>query len=338
MKFSIFSKGLQLALLSLAIISGPAFSADSIIAPKAKDSLLLDIQKLPSGRLVTVGERGHILTSDDQGQTWQQKQTPTRNDLTSVDFYDDQWGVAVGYQQVVLITKDGGETWAQTYIAEDSIEFPALFDVEFIELNKIIAVGAFGLYLESSDGGANWKERQVDSLADFYGGFSHFYGLVHQAGSKNLYLAGEKYVANETADGEEVSSGLLAVSRNNGLTWSKINSPYDGSFFGVTVAPNKAVYAYGLKGNLFRSNNYGISWQKINVATNSGLHAIEFINDEWFSVGTSGTLLGSSLPVQQRGDLKGRAAIVATDEDTLVIVGEGGAEIVKLSEAEKATN
>lgn len=334
MKFSVFSKGLLLA-TTLCFASPVSLNAaESIMAIKAKDSLLLDVQQLSSGRLVAVGERGHILVSDDQGDSWQQQQVPTQSVLTAVDFYDDKWGVAVGYEQTALITKDGGDTWTLTHQAEDAIENPALFDVEFIELNKVIAVGAFGLYLESNDGGESWKQREVEDLADFYGGFSHFYGLAHQTGTKNLYLAGEKYVANESEDGEEISSGLVAVSSDNGETWTKLASPYDGSFFGVAVAPSNQLFVYGLKGNLFSSSDAGANWQSINIDTNSGLHDIEFINGGWVAVGTSGTIVGSDLALQQRDDLKGRAALVNLGEQ-LLIVGEGGVE--KFSPNKKET-
>lgn len=338
MKFSVFAKGLLLAILVNLSSPTQLMAAESVMAVKAKDSLLLDVQQLTSGRLVAVGDRGHVLVSDDQGQTWEQKQVPTQSLLTAVDFYDDKWGVAVGYEQTVLVTKDGGDNWHLTHELENAIDNPALFDVEFIELNKIIAVGAFGLYLESNDGGDSWKERQVESLADFYGGFSHFYGIAQQNGSKTIYLAGEKYVAGESDDGEEISSGLIAVSNDNGETWNKLASPYDGSFFGVAVAPNNGIYVYGLKGNLFSSDDKGESWQAIPLNTNSGLHDVEFINGDWVAVGTSGTIVGSTMELGQRDDLKGRAALVNLGQQQLLIVGEGGVETLAIPNTEDANN
>ncbi len=330
MKLSVFSRWLiSITILTISLVS-PIFSEESILAPKASLSLLLDVQQLSSGRLVAVGERGHILVSDDQGMTWQQKQVPTRSVLTALDFYDDKWGVAVGYEQTILITKDAGETWTLNHYRKDSVDNPALFDVEFVSLQKIITVGSYGLYLQSNDGGDQWRERQVASLADIYEGFSHFYGIAVQPNSKILYLVGEKYVAAETADGDEISTGLLAISQDNGDSWTKLTSPYDGSFFGVNVATNNEVFAYGLKGNLYRSANQGTSWQKIDLNTNSGLHDLEFVDDnQWYLVGTSGTLLNSKgESIKPREDLKGRAALVALDKEYLLIVGEGGVERV----------
>lgn len=337
MKLSLCIKTLFLIVLLFGHYPSHLFATESILAEKAKDSLLLDVQQLPNGRLVAVGERGHILVSDDQGVSWLQKQVPTQSNLTAVDFYNDNNGIAVGFEQVVLVTKDGGDTWSLVH-QENSVEYPSLFDVEFVSSNKVIAVGAFGLYLESNDAGQTWQSREVEVLADFYGSFSHFYSLAHKEGTSTLYLAGEKYVANETDEGEEVSSGLVAVSNDGGENWIKIASPYDGSFFGVSIAPNKSLYIYGLKGNLYRSSDNGVTWQSINTNTNSGLHDLEFVNNDWIAVGTSGTLMGSSINLDQRDDLKGRAAVVKVN-DGLIIVGEGGVEpLINLTELNKAKN
>ena len=47
------------------------------IEPLANSSLLLDLA-LAGNRLVAVGERGHVLLSDDRGATWRQaKSVPT---------------------------------------------------------------------------------------------------------------------------------------------------------------------------------------------------------------------------------------------------------------------
>lgn len=340
MKFFSSLKGSLVAFSLLVVCPNSLIASeepDSIIAEKSKQSLLLDVQKLPNGNLLAVGERGHLLVSSDKGQNWQQKIVPTQDNLTAVDFYDENTGVAVGFNQAILLTQDGGETWSLRH-RESSVDYPALFDVEFLSKNKVLAVGAFGLYLESNDGGKTWNEREVEALADFYGGFSHFYGLAKVDGTNTVYLAGEKYVSNETEDGEELSSGLVAVSNDNGANWIKLSSPYDGSFFGVSVAPNKDLYIYGLKGNLYRSQNNGATWQSIKTNTNSGLHDVEFIDGDWLAVGTSGTLFGSSLSLQQRDDLKGRAALVNLDNDQLIIVGEGGVEAINLTQANKATN
>ncbi|WP_251359239.1 YCF48-related protein [Kangiella sp. TOML190] len=327
-KFTFAALSLLLTGLLFASSPAPAQPKEVIISKKAQDSLLLDAVQLGSGRIVTLGERGHILISDDNGESWQQVPTPTRDTLTAVDFIDDKNGVAVGFEQSILVTRDGGESWQLKHHLENAFDQPAFFDVEYLDQNRVIAIGAYGLYFESEDGAETWQAQEFESLADIYGGFSHFYGFTQVGNSEQLYLAGEKYVASEDQDGVETSTGLLAMSADGGKSWKKLSSPYNGSFFGIAVSADQQVFAYGLKGNLYRSSDQGLSWNKLNTNSASGLHDIVFDGqNDWYLVGTSGTLIeGKTLVINKRSDLKGRAAILLLDDGQLLIVGEGGVE------------
>lgn len=80
----------------------------------APQSLLLDVNR--SGeRLVAVGERGHILYSDDQGASWVQALTPVSTQLNAVFFVDDKLGWAVGEDAVILHSSDGGTSWQKQF-------------------------------------------------------------------------------------------------------------------------------------------------------------------------------------------------------------------------------
>jgi photosystem II stability/assembly factor-like uncharacterized protein len=306
----------------------------ALIADKATKSLLLDIEKLESGRLITVGERGHILLSDNQGVDWRQVPVPTREQLTAVDFLDDERGIAVGFSQTILLTNDGGESWQLAH-QEDSFEQPALFDVQFINGGRIVAVGSYGLYLESSDQGESWESHEIEGLADYYGYFSHFYSLKTIT-DDYWVLAGEKYIDGIDEDGFETSSALVAETRDGGKTWQKLATPYDGSFFGITVNASGHLYVYGLRGNLYISKDEGQSWQGQFLSTASGFHDLVILSaDSWVLVGTGGVMVYKTLTdtvIKKRKDLKGRTAVVAVDEDTLVVVGDGGVERISLSQ------
>lgn len=310
------------------IASPLSLGEPAVIAPKADESLLLDIIKVSEQRLLTVGQRGHILISEDQGENWRQVEVPVDVNLTAVDFLDDNHGVAVGFDQTVLLTQDGGETWVTSH-QEISNYQPALFSVIYSSKDTITAVGAYGLYLESSDGGQSWENRQIDSLSDVYDGFSHFYD-IERLNADTWYLAGEKYIAEADEYGDEFSKGMIAVTHDSGKTWAKVNSPYEGSFFGVSVKSND-LYVYGLRGNLFRSKNGGLNWEKIQLGVQTGLHDMIINNaGDLVLVGTGGVMVKKSssnegaVKVSKRPDLKGRAAIIELADDQYIIVGEGG--------------
>ena len=85
----------------------PAMKSD-----KAPSAMLMDVTKA-NGRLVAVGERGHILYSDDNGGTWSQADVPVRVTLTAVDFPTARKGWAVGHDGAVLHSEDAGQTWTK---------------------------------------------------------------------------------------------------------------------------------------------------------------------------------------------------------------------------------
>jgi photosystem II stability/assembly factor-like uncharacterized protein len=76
----------------------------------ASRSLLTGVARA-GPRLVAVGQRGHILVSDDAGATWKQASVPVSSDLTAVFFVNDLKCWAVGHDGVILHTTDGGLTW-----------------------------------------------------------------------------------------------------------------------------------------------------------------------------------------------------------------------------------
>src|ERR1700712_5725559 len=124
-----------LSLLGFATLSAPVMAAEapadvvySTESAKAAKSLMLDVVHAGS-RLVAVGDRGHILYSDDQGKTWTQAKVPTRQLLTAVFFVDDKHGWAVGHDAQILASEDGGLTWTKQF--DDLKRESPLLDVWF---------------------------------------------------------------------------------------------------------------------------------------------------------------------------------------------------------------
>src|SRR5688500_4980503 len=133
-------------------------------APLAPRSLLLDLA-VAGSRLVAVGERGQVLLSDDQGATWRQaKSVPTRTMLTAVFFTDASYGWAVGHDETILNTVDGGETWIRSHFAPEAQQ--PLLDLWFANRVSGIAVGAYGAYLTTNDGGRSWQVSKFAPAAN----------------------------------------------------------------------------------------------------------------------------------------------------------------------------
>ena len=309
-------------LLAGEAVAGSA-SADgaSIVAPLAVQSLMLDVARA-GDRLVAVGERGHILYSDDEGKTWTQSDAvPSRTMLTAVTFANGNEGWAVGHDEIILRTQDGGKNWLAVNYRPESQQ--PLLDVWFENASHGLAVGAYGSVYETRDGGRGWAARKFSyqplpkakgaSAGDIPPDY-HLNRLI-AAGSR-LFIAAE--------------AGQLFRSDDGGANWRQLPSPYNGSFFGLLALNADQILAFGLRGNLFRSNDGGQSWQHVpSCATSMLTDGFVRADGTLVLVGLSGTVLtskdqGLTWTLQQQADRKGISAALPVVGHDMVAVGESG--------------
>ncbi|HWA27803.1 MAG TPA: YCF48-related protein [Lacunisphaera sp.] len=298
-----------LALLAALLLSpAPLPALDSELAPLAASSLLLDITRAGS-RLVAVGDRGHVLLSDDEARTWRQVVVPTRAMLTGVSFADAKHGWAVGHDGVILATADGGQTWA---LQPSGADLETVFlDVYFSSPESGLVAGAYGKCLLTIDGGKSWQpaapvpdEVHVNQIAP--------------AATNMLYLAGE--------------AGTLLVSTDPGKAWRKCDVPYEGSLFGVLPLDTNTLLAYGLRGNVFVSSDAGATWNArpvpvpvllmAAVKMKSGAVILAGLGGNFFISRDVATAFRHWQPAEYNG---GVSALLEAADGALVVVGEKGA-------------
>lgn len=316
-------------------------SAESILsswqAPLAKNSLLLDIEKVTEHKVIAVGERGHILLSTD-GDTWQQVSVPTRATLTSVYFLNESLGWAVGHDATILHSTDGGLSWqVQQQLPE--LEKP-LFDIAFKDKMHGIAVGAYGLLFRTSNGGKSWQSEfhdellHIDDLAylnelkledeeaylDERDGILPHFNRIEIDG-RTLYLAGE--------------IGLIAKSNDFGKHWHILDNVYHGSFFDIVRTQQGNLVISGLRGNVFRSLKNGTPWQPMPTNTTALLNSIVLADDNTlYILGNNGVLLRSHDDAQTftiHIQKDGKALIDGVwYQNKLIVVSENGIKHIKL--------
>ncbi len=258
--------GLIFCLLAL----GAANAQPAVHARLAPNSLLID-GAFAGARLVVVGERGHVLVSDDGGASWKQARVPVRALLTAVHMHDERIGWAVGHDALILRTEDGGATWRVVHFAPK--EERPLLDVWFRDERNGFAVGAYGYFLSTTDGGRTWKPRTIDK-DDF-----HLNAIV-PAGPGRLFIAGE--------------AGAIYRSDDDGGTWRKLASPYAGSWFSALALDANELLLLGLRGSMYRSENGGESWTQVKTGTKATLTGALLVKPELMLVtGLEGALLVS---------------------------------------------
>jgi photosystem II stability/assembly factor-like uncharacterized protein len=247
------------------------------ISHKAKRSVMLGLAHAGSN-LVTVGERGFILLSEDDGYTWQQVPVPTSVTLTAVYFVSPEKGWVVGHGGVVLRTTNGGKSWSRVLDGKTAaaIEFTAaeaayspdnrrsafrlrdakssvdagadkpFLNLHFTDDNNGIVVGAYGMAFVTHDGGNSW-ESLMGQIPNTMG--MHLYDVHVQDGT--TFLIGEQ--------------GSLFRSTEEGAPFIRIETPYEGSFFGMIASQYSDLLLYGLRGHLFRSTDNGNNWQQVSL-------------------------------------------------------------------------
>ena len=233
---------------------------------------LTDITRAGS-RLITVGERGFTLVSDDEAMTWKAVATPVNRTLTSIAFNDDKLGVAVGHGGTLVRTEDGGNSW--TAVPMEDAFGESLLGVSALGDGKFAAYGAFGMYFDTLDGGQSWTKRTIIS-EEFE---AHISEVVLDNGV--LWLAGE--------------AGTLARCEEPCSAYVQVPSPYTGSFFGMVVAKDGALLIFGMRGSVYRSADAGATWQKVEIDTTASFNGGRVLSDgRIMLVGNAGLVATSS--------------------------------------------
>ncbi|HMA47242.1 MAG TPA: hypothetical protein VKP11_08595, partial [Frankiaceae bacterium] len=288
-------------------------------------------------RLVAVGQRGHVLLSDDGGASWTQASVPVSTDLTAVHFPTPSTGFAVGHDGVVLSTADGGLTWTRRLdgralapllrarcggggvAAEQACALAArapdaaFLDVWFEDASSGFAVGAFNLVVRTEDGGASWTPW-LDRVENPRG--LHLYAVRGAGGA--VLLAGEQ--------------GLLLRLDPGARRFRAIPAPRGGTLFGL-VATADAVVAFGLGGRALRSGDGGASWREVATGVDASLTGGTVLPDGRIALASqSGRVLvsggggGSFRPIGSGspGRVPPAAAIAAAEPDAVVLGGPAG--------------
>ncbi len=364
---------MRVMLLCVLAFASTAMAADYALQPalpvrNPATEQLLDLTRA-GDRLVAAGERGVIVYSDNGGESWQQSRVPVSETLTAISFPTHDHGWAVGHGGVILHSGDGGETWQQQFDGDDAnrqrldfvtdrmlslqaqidepdaevdddllYEFeeaqfavedaelavetgPAdpFLDVWFADAEQGWAVGAYGMIYHTDNGGLQWRiaADRIENLDGY-----HYYSL-DAADSDTLYLSGE--------------AGLLYRSDNGGRRWNRLPLDYDGSLFGVLALDETRLVTFGLRGNIFYSEDRGDTWREVTAGDGPGLSYYggqRLSNGHLVLVGAGGAMASSVDGQQFRFDVhsarKTFSSVIA-DGDDLLMVGMGG--LVRISKA-----
>lgn len=269
-----------------------------------------------------VGHDAMILHTNDGGESWQVQldgHSTGEKLLVSAKAWltelEQQLAEQRGVSDATLAAKLDAADMAVSEAELEIEKGPSrpFLDVWFKNESEGFAVGAYGYFFVTRDGGNNWQDASPRIPNPE---FLHLYALTPVTEEK-LLLVGE--------------FGLVLRSEDGGLSWSASDTGYDGTFFTALSSPaGESVFIAGLRGTAFHSGDHGTTWRRVTLPTNVTLIGGEInANNELVIAGLAGTVVSGNLnkasfSVAKREDRAALAAATRLGDGTVLVVGTAG--------------
>ncbi len=214
-------------------------------------------------------------------------QLPEIGYLGALNFVTANIGYLVGTnygESIIFKTVDGGVSWTVLY--RDSTPF-SFQNSYFLDAQTGWVVGTQGRIWFTSDGGQSWQERSTQG--------NHHLRAIYAASPTTIYVAGDSGVVLKSTNGGLTWSNLswtnslhfrdicgfdslrvilvssqtnksFYVTQNGGNSWSLVTPPYHYSMTSNKIyrcrgLPGGTAYAVGMSGGIFKTSDYGATWQ-----------------------------------------------------------------------------
>jgi len=149
--------------------------------------------------IITTGNDGTILYSENMFRTWNKAEILARQHLNGIVHISGGKCIAVGDDGIILLGEESGKTWAlqQTAIRD------SLYDITLSDKGILYAVGNNGCVAQSTDKGITWSAEYYNELGN-----------------------ARKVVFHDSIGIITGTGKTLLRSEDWGNTWQKIQHPY----------------------------------------------------------------------------------------------------------------
>ncbi|HOJ04735.1 MAG TPA: YCF48-related protein [Bacteroidota bacterium] len=217
----------------------------------------------------------------------------SRHHPLDIAFLDDNHAI-VTVKWGVLRTSDGGNTWSPLRLVPDTGFVKQFPSIAVVDERTAWVCGDAGLLFRSTDGGATFEDRSLDS--------SFYFGALYFLDEKRAWLVGDSIVScfscksmvHGTTDGGETwnvlatfpplyedgpcvywmdvhftdslhgwmvgSQGGLASTTDGGHTWSSYEAAKGKEMFAVYALSRDHVFISGEESYLAESTDAGVTW------------------------------------------------------------------------------
>lgn len=213
-------------------------------------------------------DSGRIFKTTNSGMNWSLTITPANNYFSSMDFFDENTGIAAGPNKSAAKTTDGGNTW---FNINNFIWQIDLLSCQVINSQTYFVSGNNTFILKTTNGGQTWREYT-------HGEFNPLFTICF---------------INENTGFTTGCCGMFMTTTNGGNNWSNNYFLSPGfSFYSMKFLNQLTGFVSGDNGMIYRTTNGGLWWDSTGSGTNQSLYSIKMINDATgWAVGNYGTIL-----------------------------------------------
>lgn len=252
---------------------------------------------------------------------WSPQTSGTANNLFSIHFINTNIGWAVGGNNTILQTVNGGTTWSPV-AGPGGLPTSSYLGVRFIDSNTGW-VGGGSVVLRTADGGSNW-----DSLVDLNA--NNFRNNLFAVSSTQAWapirngLANARYFARYTSSGGTIneegfdlltssvsffdiyftdidngwsvgtSGQIRRITNASGSTpgFAFQTSGTTQTLNGIFMLDSNTGWVVGNTGTILKTTDGGVNWSPQTSGTTTNLRSVHFVNSNTgWAVGESGLIM-----------------------------------------------
>ncbi len=151
--------------------------------------------------------------------------------------------------------------------------------VKMFDANNYYAVGYYGTFMKTSNGGVNWL------VYHNCGGYS-----TNGVG-KVLYSG---WFFNQNTGLVCGASGWIARTTNGGLNWDSIGTGTTSALYGLHFIDNSTGYCAGVSGTILKTTNAGLNWVALTSGVTTSIYNIYALGNNVYAPTSSGNILIST--------------------------------------------
>lgn len=278
----------------------------TFMLPNPRGLLFMCVNMLDESIIYLAGAGGAVLKSGNSGLNWNYL-TGYQNDLTGIQFINDNTGYAIGESGVFFKTTNSGNNWieSQTGFIRN------LNSLYFTDVNTGYAAGDSGIVIKTINGGSNWiaqlsgTDKNLLSIVFANSNTGYATGGEQNNGQGVILKttnAGQNWVTQLSGSsmnftslyfhnpdtGFAVTNSNLFKTSNGGINWNAIAGPegYD-----VYFANSLTGYTTGSNLNVYKSTDGGNNWFVVRVGNNDGYRSIQFFGNFGIACGNNGNIM-----------------------------------------------